>query len=182
MKHLYLILLACTFLAGCNQTHKPTSGITHESPVHNLNDSTNIIMHLLRKNALQTVLETCHPEDIDRLVKNFSPAELALESEVLNWETPVILAFVDTENPEYQTLHKLFENSAQSYGTSVKFVEVNTQELFKIAQQFEITQLPTISLMFHRKEIAHLEQPKLENLEQAIRSMIEQHDSQLKSS
>lgn len=87
---LYAHFLLMVLLSGCGNEQQISgsqfSGETqHESVMQSLDVSTQIVMQLLKQDALSKVLEESDPASLARLVKNFSPSEMALEAEVLNW-------------------------------------------------------------------------------------------------
>ncbi len=64
---------------------------TETNTVIDFADSVKIVRELLQSNSLTQILENPEPEQLDFLINNFSPAEIAFESEVLNCSMPVAL-------------------------------------------------------------------------------------------
>lgn len=171
-----ITLLFLCLLAGCNTQKESSQQQTavKESPLHSLDASTQIIMHLIEKQALSTVLEQSNPQVINQLVKNFSPAEIALEAEALNWPQPVVLFFTQKDNPDYSVIRNIIERAAISYESQIKFIEIDVDELFNITEQFHIDRLPALLLMHQRAEVARAEGLNNENFKVELQKLHQQ--------
>jgi hypothetical protein len=174
MKFLYFFLLPIILVfSGCNSTHETTE---HNLPteidleasdktpelVIDLNKSTNIIVHLLKEGDIAKVLAPeAHnaQETIDILIKNFSPAEMAFDAEVLNFKDPVIVLFYDETDSNALNYDSSFKEVAYKYYNKAKFVTVEVTKLFKLAEQAGITVAPTLMLINNRAEVARIEKP-----------------------
>lgn len=66
------------------------------SAVCDLNQSANIVIELMRTGDLGSIVEEHTPEQLDMLIKNFSPALMAFEAEVLSCTMPVLIYFYRT--------------------------------------------------------------------------------------
>lgn len=130
-------------------------------------------MHLIEKQALSTVFEQNDTQVINQLIKNFSPAELALEAEVLNWLQPVILFFAQREHAAYQKMHEIMEQFAKVYESQIKFTEVDVNELLKVADQFHLAALPALLVMYQRAEIARGEDLNGETFKDELQKLID---------
>jgi thioredoxin family protein len=158
-----MLLLNLIVLGGCGKTESPPSQKSCAQNIVDLNDSTTIILAMLRapdvEKTLASLLEDddATPEKINFLIKNFSPAEIAFETEVLSFGEPVIVVFYSPTDEGWKTLREELNALTCTSEKKVKVVFVNTDELWKIAQQAQISTLPTISIMKNRTEILHLD-------------------------
>src|ERR1700722_3571804 len=86
-----LLLLLCS---GCGKSDESNAlqNSKHDE-VYDLNESTEVIMHLIKENELQKIMEDHDPEQLKTLLKNFSPSEMAVEAEALNYRGIAALIF-----------------------------------------------------------------------------------------
>lgn len=166
----FLIFLA--FCSGC--FNKQTEIITPDEAVVDLYNSTKIIKELLHTKQLSKILEPSTPQELELLITNFSPAEMAFEAEVLNSEQLSILFFTQKTDPLYQILHALFEQKAREF-VSIKFVEIDTELLFKLAQTFNLSDGSTLLLMHARQEVARFEHITDQTISDAINMLRSTH-------
>ncbi len=163
--YLYVIIASLIHLTACTTQVEPDASSIkqdteeREGPVYNLNDSTNIIRLLIKEDCIIDILELedADPEQLNILLNNFSPAQMAFESEVLSCTLPVIVHFYKAGSDAYASMHKIIKELACTYENQIKFVEVNTETLYTIAQQAEVDQLPTLMFIKNRHEIERLE-------------------------
>ncbi|MDR3646304.1 MAG: thioredoxin family protein [Candidatus Babeliales bacterium] len=160
MKFNFLVLITLLSLSGCVFFKKSEniSQNSNKSTVINLEDSTKIILSLIKSNNLEETLDLKTINDkssVSLLIENFSPAQLALEAEVLNWPKPVIMVFFRHDD-QWFNMKKILENYAKN-DNDLKYVEVNSENLFKIAEEFAIEANPTILLIQNRSEINRVE-------------------------
>jgi hypothetical protein len=114
-----------------------------QPPVFDFNQSTKIIMGLLQTGKLSDIVEeNASPEGIERLIKNFSPAQMALEIEVLNCTMPVLLYFFTEKDAHKKTTDILVTRYAQQHSDQLKVVTIDAAEFFSIAQHLEIEKTP----------------------------------------
>ncbi len=140
----------------------------------NLDESTDIIIDLIRKKDLAKVLEEkSSPESIELLIKNVSPAEMAFEAEILNQSKPAIIAFFKEDDPRWQDLRTNLAAVAQSYRNTVNFAEVNADKLFKITENSNVEIFPALIVIHERKEIARLEGAALGDLKDSVQKFLE---------
>ncbi|MDR3646836.1 MAG: thioredoxin family protein [Candidatus Babeliales bacterium] len=119
-----------------------------------LEDSTKIILSLIRSNKLAEVLDLENDQSkhtVDLLIENYSPAQLALESEALSQSYPVLLIFFKDEH------WKIIEPIVTKHIGQIKIIKINADNLFKTTQEFEIKYFPTFLIMQSRQEINRLE-------------------------
>jgi thioredoxin-like negative regulator of GroEL len=145
MKKLYVIFLL--FLTGCSSKQDTAS---HEALV-DLVESTTIIRSLLCQNKLGQLLEEHDPEQLDILINNFSPASMAFESEVLSTTVPLVCAYFYQDSPQEQAFIKNLNALAAEYDNKVKFVIIDAEKLFSIAQAAEINTFPAIAWVRNRE-------------------------------
>jgi hypothetical protein len=171
--HLYILLLfSILTFSGCtsnkessNNTvsnHQPVPDLKNRTQelVYDLNESTSIIISFLKNGNLSEILaEEARnaPETIDILIKNFSPAEMAFEAEVLNFKGPAIILFYDEKSPQAQIIDSSFKELAFKYHNKAKFVKVEVSKLFKLAEQAVVTDAPTLLLIHNRAEVDRVE-------------------------
>ncbi|MGC2310819.1 MAG: thioredoxin family protein [Candidatus Babeliaceae bacterium] len=153
----FLLILNMVFLSACDRSQEKIAvPVTQEErPVYDLNESTDIIIVLIKTDKLPQVLADHDAEGLSLLLKNFSPAEMAFEAEVLNYEQPVLVFFFDTH--VNQADKNVFQAVAEAYKEKIKCVAVDAEKLFRIAQQSEVDVLPTYLFINQRKEINRLE-------------------------
>lgn len=142
----------------------------HITQSHDLLNSTHIVRHLIKKNKVKKLLEDTDSEQLEILLNNFSPAEIAFESEVLSAQVPVILYFYNPTDKNHNQLQALVENIATHYKDTIKVVIIDAQALYKIAEKAEIEELPTIMIVRDRQEIERLIQPITE---QRLKEMVD---------
>lgn len=170
-----ILLAACD--SGQQSPYKAVTKPTIEKSdaVIDLNESTNNIVRLLKEEKLSEILSPEAknvPETIASLIKNFSPAHMAFESEVLNFEGPIILLFYDEDDPINRKVVHGFKRMAQANSGKAKFVIIEVSKLFSIAEQGNITQVPTFVLINHRKELGRIENPQLEIIDTELNNLI----------
>lgn len=147
MRGLFYLLLFCLLLPACgNQT------ITTNKYVYDFAESVALIRQLLKSDSLPKILEDPDPAGLERLINNFSPAQMALESEILNCKLPVLVYFYQNKIDDPEFLERL----AQEYEDKVKIITIDADAFFSIAEQFEIEQYPSIVLVNKRDEVARI--------------------------
>lgn len=170
IKHYVIIGLLLT-LTACTNKDVVSHKVEDEPCMYNLDNSTQIIVQLIEQGDLAKITEKTSVDSVDRLIKNFSPAEMALEVEVLNWEQPVIMFFIGSDVEDYQKLEMMVDAVARKH-KEIKFVEIDSNELFKLSDIFDIKQVPALLLMYQRKEIVRAEGLNTENVEQKLQELI----------
>ena len=130
-----------------------------ESSTHawvDLVDSTRIIQKLIASNQLGTILEEHDPEELERLLHNVTPAQMALESEAINATMPVLVYYFDA-GKENEKMLAWLKNFAETDKEKFKVVLVDAHALFILTQLADITELPTIILVQDGEEKERLE-------------------------
>lgn len=145
------ILLASTILlAGCatpTAQHAPTKSlITGASPLVDLVQSTQIIRALINSNQLDTLLEAHDPAQLALLLNNFSPAQMAFETEVKATDYPLVVSYYYQPNTQSREFLTQLAQLATQYHDQIKFVVIDSEQLFTLAQAAEITTFPTTIL------------------------------------
>ncbi|HZW61920.1 MAG TPA: thioredoxin domain-containing protein [Candidatus Babeliales bacterium] len=172
LKYWFFPFLALA-LANCGSTSdQPEQLIETEeeatSSLYNLEDSATIVLKLIQNDTLNTILEDADPDMVDLLIKNFSPVEIAFESEVLNCTLPVLVYFFNPESAQQDEKLDLLEELAEQYDNQVKIVIVDATRLTKITERAEIETFPSCMVIINRKEIERLEDPNKQQLIKAI--------------
>jgi thioredoxin-like negative regulator of GroEL len=144
MKRLVLTFLLL-LLPSCAGSHHESSQ-DHQVLV-DLVESTHIIRTLINKNKLSDLLEEHDPEQLALLLDNFSPAQLAFEAEVNTSTVPAIVVYYFQDSPSEQALIAQLKSLALEYDDRVKFVIVDVEKLFSLAQEAEIEKIPTAILI-----------------------------------
>lgn len=142
---IFYLLLLCLLLPACgNQT------TTSNKFVYDFAESVTLIRHLLKTDSIYKILEDVDQQGLERLINNFSPAQMALESEVLNCTLPVLIYFYEKNLDDADFLEQL----AQKYDDKIKIVTIDADAFFSIAEQFEIQRYPAVIFM-HKRDIIH---------------------------
>lgn len=129
------------FLTACSP--QKTSDHGHFKALIDLTDSTPLIRTLIAQNKVSGLLENHTPEELDLLLNNFSPAQMAFEAEVLSTTMPLVVVYYFEDNSEEREFILQLDQFAIEYKDTVKFVLVNADKLFSLAQDAEIELFPT---------------------------------------
>jgi hypothetical protein len=154
MKKILLVIFLLSNNLGCSMHNQKKEEQTH---IIDLVESTNIIRHLIAQNKLADVLEDTHDDDIQKFIANFSPAQMALEAEVLAWPQPVLVYFYQSSVPEQVTNLEIIKNIAHHYEDVLKCVIIDGDYLYTIMYDANIVILPTFLLMHNRIELLRIE-------------------------
>ena len=148
-----VLLPSCSFWA----TNSKTEPKEKLSPLINLVDSTHIIRTLIAQNKIGDLLEDHDSEQLALLLDNKSPAQMAFEAEVLSSTIPLVAVYYFQESKESKEFIKQLEDLAIKYDNQIKFVLVDAERLFSLAQDALIEELPTILLVKDREIINRFE-------------------------
>ena len=158
LRHTVAYLLLLCMLPSCIESDVTTtqSNDGEQEIIYDLNDSTDIILALLKSDELSKILEDTDPEKLDMLIKNVSPALMAFESEVLACTLPVLVCYYVGEQKEQckQWLLQLHEQHP-----NIKYVSVDVDKLFSVSQQSEVELTPTLLLIKDGQEKARFTPP-----------------------
>jgi hypothetical protein len=170
---LSLMLMLMIVLPGCSNNQQEKNDQHPQTEVYDLNESTNIILSLLKKEELHLILDESenNKEKIDTLLKNFSPSEMAFEAEVLSQEKPVVIFYFDPTENNDEIMAKLTE-LATKYNDVLKFVKIDREKLFKITEQGAVDVFPTLMIIHNRAEVIRFEKPDLTSLETELGNYI----------
>lgn len=146
MRLLFSLLIFCLLLPACGKES------VVEKSVYDFAESILIIRHLIKSDSLPQILEDAELQGLERIINNFSPAQMALESEVLNCTLPVLLYFYQNSFDTH-----LLEQLAKEYENKIKIVIIDADQFFSISEQFEVHSFPTVIALFHREEIERIE-------------------------
>lgn len=140
----FILMLACLLMPACGK-----DAAELQKNVYNFADSVALIREFIKSDSLPQILQDADPAALERLINNFSPAQIALESEVLNCTLPVLLYFYNDQITDLPLLEQL----TKEYEDKVKIVTIDANEFFSIAEQFELESYPAIIGMDKRDEI-----------------------------
>ena len=140
MQKIYLLILSCSILLlnACNKEEKNDFVHDDSDQVIYFSNSVKIIRELLKSDSLSAILEDVDSEKLDFLINNFSPAEIAFESEVLSCIIPVVLyayqKYIDQKllaiiKERYQT-YKIVLIDADAFPAIVESLQVNEYPMF----------------------------------------------------
>jgi len=121
-----------------------------EPVVYDFNASVNTIVELLRAGNLGSIVEECTDEKLDVLIKNFSPALMAFEAEVLSCTMPVLLYFYRTTDSSKATTDALVATLAQLHHDHTKIVAIDADLFFSLSQAIDVQETPTFALCRNR--------------------------------
>lgn len=92
-----LLLTSCASQKNIDQDSAPEVLV-------DLANSTKIIQTMMARKTLGTLLED--PEQLDLLINNFSPAQIAFEAEVLSTEIPLVVIYYFKDGSKQQEFIK----------------------------------------------------------------------------
>ena len=146
MRFPYFVLLVILFLPCCIRTNQADED---SSKVYDFADSVALIRGLIKSDSLPKILEEYDQDGLNLLINNFSPAQMALESEVLNCTLPELLYFYKDQCADIELLEQL----ANEYTEKLKIVIIDADRFFSVAEQFEIEKFPTFVCLYQRDEL-----------------------------
>lgn len=171
MKSHYVLALILPFLFACSG---PKNKFVTE-PIHPLvrmTESTTIIRELISTKQLEKVLEPHTVEQLEFLINNFSPAQLAFEAEVFTTTIPLVVVYYYEDAADERIFIQQLEKLAVEYDDEVKFVIVDVDALFSLAQDADIEKSPTLILTRNRD----IRERRDENITiDLIRSLVHAH-------
>jgi thioredoxin-like negative regulator of GroEL len=147
MKKFVLLLYLLTTIPAC-AGQRPIDDES-DNVIIDFAESTQIIRMLLQSNSLKAIIEDANPESLNFLINNFSPAQIALESEVLSCTQPVVIYFYADIITHGQLLYAL----AHEYKDTIKVITLDVEKFPKIAQETLIENYPAIMVIYKRQEI-----------------------------
>lgn len=164
MKYLYTciffsFLLLTSVKALDNPTSKdnqPFCACEQKSQLFDLNESVEIILSLIQGDSFGLMLENADPKNIELILKNFSPAEIAFQAEVINSSLPTLLFFSNENSQESKEMKTIIESAALSYNKRCKFIEVNSDKLFKISHITGVMNIPALVLLHNGVTLDHI--------------------------
>lgn len=151
------LLFQCLLLSSCGVHQEEVEQLTDQGVgivVYDLEQSTNIIIKLIKTGELSTVLAEHNKEAPDLMINNFSPSEMAFEAEVLSNQNPVLVLFYDSVSTSALAI---LEKCAELYKDTIKCVAVNAEQLFRVTQHSDVDSIPTFILINEREEIGRIE-------------------------
>ena len=152
-----LVMLLATSCLFANQAEQETfCACQKQATIYNLDESTQIVLALIQGDSLSMLLEHSDQDNIEAVLKNLSPAEIAFEAEVLNCQDPVFVLFATESCPDYAALKEMLEDEATLFQEKAKFVEIDVDKLFKLAQVMSVTEIPLLMFIRERVEQDHV--------------------------
>ncbi len=169
-------MIALVFcIPACFSKEQQTAS-SQESSTHawvDLVDSTRIIQKLIASNQLGTILEEHDPEELERLLHNVTPAQMALESEAINATMPALVYYFDPGKEDNRVLAWL-KDFAETHKEKFKVVLVDAHALFILTQLADISELPTILVVQDGEEKERLvgSEATLASIENVVKNNI----------
>ena len=157
-----LLFLLLTIPACKNDANTEKNDSKKDSIIYDLDESTEIIMQLIKQNAIKEILAEEDSKNIEQILKNFSPSEMAMEAEALNYRGTCAVIFFNM-NENWHTLKDALIEIAQKH-RDIKFVQVNADSLFKVTQNAQVEHFPALIFIKERKEIARIEPLKFDSI------------------
>ena len=125
--------------------------------VHDLDKTTQTVLGFIQENSLATIIETIESEEIESLLKNYSPAQMVFQAEVYGSPLPTVILFYEKGEPFSEQAVAVLQDLSIEFENRLKFIKINSNALFKIAEQENIQQLPTFLIIYNKKEAERLE-------------------------
>lgn len=152
-KNLFFILLI--ILSSCSTNNIKVEIAT--SFVVNLVESTSLIRTLICTNKLSGLLEEHDEAQLLRLINNVSPAHMAFEFEIFSTTVPMVVVYYYIDSVDEQSFIDQLNILSEEYDNHIKFVIIEANQLFVLAQDAEIVKFPTILVMKNKKLIDRIE-------------------------
>lgn len=179
----YILMFSTMLLPHCTNTKNEQASDQFQEPVlaiaepklYDLYESSGIILELIKSGKMVDILVDVSDEDqsLAMLLRNFSPAQMAFEAEVLNHKNPVIILFYQESNDDSKVMEKMLEEMAGEYDNQAKFVKIEADLLFALANQACIDTCPSIIVIHNREEIARFVNPSSELLRKNITHLLQ---------
>ncbi len=128
------------------------------SYVYDLRTSTALIRSMIQQNNIIASSEDEHYK-IELFLNNYSPAEIAFGSEVIQSTLPVILYFFDTYDKEHRTIVLDLERIAERYQDQIKIVLIDATYFFVLADKAAIISYPTFVYFNNGNEVMRIQNP-----------------------
>ena len=125
--------------------------------VHDLDKTTQKVLGFIQENSLASIIETIESEVIELLLQNYSPAQMVFEAEVYGSRLPTVILFYEKGEPFSDQAVAILEDLSTEFENKLKFIKINSNALFKIAEQENIQQLPTFLIIYNKTEAERLE-------------------------
>jgi len=136
-----------------------------DSRVVNFDDSVTLIRAYIQENVLEKLFaDHVWQEELDLLLKNYSPAALAFEAEVLQVEQPVLVVFLDSQMDQQSSIQDMLNEKAVEYASKLKIVIVQACKYPSLTKQALIDELPAALIIKDRAEVNRLEGGNLATL------------------
>lgn len=150
---LLLLLPSCSSIK--NDTHIQQLSAP-DTTIIDLLESTRILRTLIQTNKIGDLLENHDAEQLEALLNNMSPVQMAVEVEMIRTPVPVI-AYIFEPGIRHDHLLPMLKDLAHIYDQKVKFVMIDGPKLFQLYDLFAINTLPTVLFLKNGEVIARLE-------------------------
>lgn len=149
------VLFLLCFLPSCTSSHNEEleSEPAETNLIYNIEDSTKIVRALIATNKIHEILEDSDAEQMEYVLNNFSPMEIAFEVEVLSCTLPVIVYFFNKKDLSYQNICASLETIVQQHDENIKAVIIDVEKFYTLAKRSEITETPTLAFVKDRNMI-----------------------------
>ncbi len=150
---LLLLLPSCSSIKNDAPIEQPSPS---DSFLIDLLESTHILRELIQTNKIGDLLENHDVEQLEALLNNMSPAQMAAEVEMIRTPMPVIAYFFEPGIRHDHLLPEL-KDLAHTYDQKVKFVMIDGPKLLGLYDIFAINALPTVLFLKNGEVVARLE-------------------------
>lgn len=130
--------------------------VNQDSLLTELNETANIILSLIQSNSVTMLIENTPLEEIELILKNFSPTELAFHVDVINYPQPVVAFFYNKSTAEFASIGALLKEQARLFRNKIHFVLIDADQLFKTLSVARVFSFPTLVFYHNQTELARL--------------------------
>ncbi len=134
-------------------------------PLVSLTESTRAMRELILQNKLP---EFYDPEEWLLLLDNLSPARMAFDMEVYNATEPLVVVCYYQDTSESQSFVSQLKDVATQFENQVKFVIIDADKLFSLAEWAIIQAYPTILFVKNREIVDSQKGVSIDTLKQKI--------------
>lgn len=171
MKKVFLVLLS--LIPSCFSSVKQEEVNDERSelfPLVELTRSTQMMQELVQQNKLA---EFYDPEEWLLLRDNYSPARFAFDTEVFTETYPLAVVCFYKNLPDSKSYITQLKDLAMQYENQVKFVIIDADKLFSLAEWFVIQIYPSILFVKNREFVGDLEEDiSIDALKQKLREYL----------
>lgn len=151
MNKIILVLGVIVLLPSCFSQQQQSESSHQDASIIDLGESTRILRELIQTHNIGDLLEDHDEEQLEALLNNTSPVEMAAEVEIIRTPIPVVAYFFEP-GLRHDHMMRILKDVAHTYNEKVKFVMIDGPKLFQLYDMFAINTLPTV-LFFKNGEI-----------------------------